>query len=136
MTKLLTLLMLLFTAVPLLAQEYAVVVSVSSGIDRLDAKSIRDLFLRKRQFAGSQRVFPVNLTGEVAIRRDFESEVLRMNRDQLNQYWIESHFQGISPPGTQASVEALRQIVARVDGAMTYLPLNMVTDQMKVVYEF
>lgn len=135
MTRLVIILLLLF-ACPARAEDYAVVVSVSAGIDQLEEKMIRDVFLRKRQFANSRRLFPVNITGDVEIRRAFEREVLGMNRDQLNQYWIESHFQGVSPPGTQASIEALIQVVSRVDGAITYLPRSQVTEQMRVIHEF
>lgn len=121
---------------PIEAAEFAVVVSSKNQLQHLEAKKVRDLFLKKRSFAGKQKLFPVNLLGQDKIRTTFEEKVLQMQREEINHYWINNHFQGISPPITQASLNSIKLFIERVDGAIGYLPLNMVNADLKVIYEF
>lgn len=118
------------------AADYAVVVSSQSSIGTLDEHKVRDIFLKKRNFDGGKRLVPVNLLGEASVRRTFESHILDMDRNAINRYWISNHFQGVSPPATQASLASVKKFVERVDGAIGYLPLDMVDASLKVVYEF
>jgi len=135
MRKLVLPLLLLLSA-PLQAQEYAVVVASNSPIEKLDSERLKDIFLRHRNFEGDVRLIPVNLLGEEAARIGFEERVLMMSRDEINKYWITSHFQGVRPPATQASLQSVKAFVENVDGAIGYLPLDMVGEGLKVIYEF
>jgi ABC-type phosphate transport system substrate-binding protein len=121
---------------PALAQDYAVVVASTSTIDSLDGAQLKGIFLRQRSFEGDVRLVPVNLLGEESMRIEFEERVLMMNRDEINRYWITNHFQGVRPPATQASLQSVKAFVQRVEGAIGYLPRNMVDAEVKVVYEF
>lgn len=118
------------------AAEYAVVVARNSPIETLDSERLRDIFLRRRSFEGDVPLVPINLLGEEAVRTRFESQVLQMDRAQINQYWVTSHFQGIKPPATQASLQSIKTFIERVDGAIGYLPISMVDDGLKVLHEF
>ena len=118
------------------AADYAVVVARESGITEMDQSRIRDIFLRRRNFEGSVKLVPVNPLGEDELRRRFEENVLMMDRDEVSRYWTTSHFQGIKPPTTQASLESVKRFVERVQGAIGYLPLPMVDDSIRVLYEF
>lgn len=116
--------------------DYAVVVANNSSITALEADNIRDIFLRKRNFESGVRLVPVNLLGDEETRRDFEQKILRMDREEISQYWVNNHFQGISPPATQASLLSIKLFVERVGGAIGYLPIEMIDSQLKVLYEF
>lgn len=118
------------------AEGFAVVVSRESAIEELSVRTIRDIFLRRRQFEMDVRLVPVNLLGENTARIGFEEGILEMSRDELNRYWINNHFQGVSPPTTQASLVSIKAFVERVNGAIGYLPLTMVDENLKVVHEF
>lgn len=118
------------------AADYAVVVSSSADIQPMQVSKIRDVFLKKRRFANGKKMFPVNVLGDNAARRVFEQNVLRMERQSLNEYWIQNHFQGITPPVTQASLNSIKLFVEKVDGAIGYLPLTMVDSKLSVVHEF
>jgi hypothetical protein len=118
------------------AAEYVVVVARNSPIEALDSERLRDIFLRRRSFEGGIPLVPINLLGEEAVRTQFESLVLQMDRGQINQYWVTSHFQGIKPPATQASLQSIKTFIERVDGAIGYLPVSMVDDGLKVLHEF
>lgn len=137
--RILLLLLLLITPAATFSaagRGYAVVVSSSSGIDALSPAKVRDIFLKKRSFEGDVRLVPVNLVGDEVPRREFENMVLQMDRDAINKYWINNHFQGISPPATQASLQSVKRFVESVEGAIGYLPLEMVDESVKVIYEF
>lgn len=118
------------------AAEYAVVVARESAITSMDQSRIRDVFLKRRNFEGDVKLVPVNPLGEDELRRRFEESVLMMNRDDVSRYWTNSHFQGISPPTTQASLDSVKRFVQRVEGAIGYLPVEMVDEQMRVLHEF
>lgn len=130
-------LLILLTLMPLAyTADYAVVVANNSSITALEADNIRDIFLRKRNFEAGIRLVPVNLLGDEETRRDFEQKILRMDREEISQYWVNNHFQGISPPATQASLLSIKLFVERVGGAIGYLPIEMIDSQLKVLYEF
>lgn len=121
---------------PAIAADFAVVVSRDSHISSMELARIRDVFLKRRNFEGDIKLVPVNPLGEDEMRRLFEEQVLQMNRSDINRYWTTSHFQGIKPPTTQASLESVKRFVERVDGAIGYLPASMVDNKVKVLYEF
>jgi len=135
MRILLTLLALLL---PLSAfsADYAVVISSASNIDSMDAAKIRDIFLKKRSFEGSNRVVPVNPIGNDPVRIEFELQILNMGREEINRYWVNNHFQGVSPPTTQASLQSIKRFIETVDGAIGYLPIDMVDTNLKIIHEF
>ena len=134
--RVLLLIALLSSVRVLSAQDYVVVVAKDSPITVDDAGKIREIFLKKRNFDNQTRVIPVNLLGEERVRKEFESEILQMNRDEINRYWITSHFQGVSPPTTQASLQSVKRFIQSVNGAIGYLPKDMVDAELKIIYEF
>lgn len=121
---------------PAMAADFAVVVARDSLITTMEPARIRDVFLKRRNFEGGVKLVPVNPLGEDEIRRLFEEQVLQMDRSDINRYWTTSHFQGIKPPTTQASLESVKRFVERVNGAIGYLPASMVDSTVKVLYEF
>ena len=130
-------LLILLMLMPLVyGADYAVVVAKNSSITTLEADNIKDIFLRKRNFEAGVRLVPVNLLGDEEARRDFEQNILRMDRAEISQYWVSNHFQGISPPATQASLLSVKLFIERVGGAIGYLPIEMIDSQLKVLYEF
>lgn len=116
--------------------EYSVIVSNKVSFSALSAQQIRDVFLHKRHTIGDQKIIPVNLVGQHPLRSAFESEVLEMDRNRLNAYWIKQHFKGVTPPLTQPSFESIKAFVQNVEGAIGYVPSVMVDSSVKVVYEF
>lgn len=116
--------------------DFAVVMSSSSSIQALDTGKIRDIFLKKRSFEGANRVVPVNPIGSESVRIEFEAQVLNMDRDEINRYWVNNHFQGVAPPTTQASLQSIKRFIETVEGAIGYLPIDMVDTNLKIIYEF
>lgn len=53
----------------------------------------------------------------------FDSVVLGMNPDEAARYWVDQRIRGgARPPRTVASIELLRQVIAQLPGAISYLP--------------
>lgn len=118
------------------ASEFSVVVSKKVTFSEITSQQIRDIFLMKRHAIGNQKIIPVNLLGQDISRVTFENEILKMDRDRLNTYWVKQHFQGITPPITQPSHESIKAFVQNVEGAISYIPSTMVDSNVKVIYEF
>ncbi|MFH0710744.1 MAG: hypothetical protein V2A75_11105 [Pseudomonadota bacterium] len=118
------------------ASEYSVIISKKISVIETSSQQIRDLYLMKRHTIGNQKIIPLNLLGQDASRIAFENEILKMDRDRLNTYWIKQHFQGITPPVTQPSHESIKAFVQNVEGAIGYIPSYMVDSNVKVIYEF
>lgn len=116
--------------------QYSVIVSKKTAITTLSAQQIRDIFLQKRHFLGSQQVIPLNLLGQEASRIAFEAAVLEMDREHLNMYWVKQHYQGVTPPITQPSHESIKAFVQNVEGAIGYVPSSMADNSVRVIYEF
>ncbi len=120
----------------LLGSQYVLIVSKKSGIGSLSTQQVKEIFLQKRHSIGSERVIPLNLVGQHESRILFESNVLGMDRDRLNNYWVKQHYEGVSPPLTQGSFESIKAFVQSVDGSIGCVPMSMVDSSVKAVYEF
>jgi len=118
------------------AAEYSIIVSKKISVAEISSQQIRDIYLMKRHMIGNQKVIPLNLLGQDASRIAFENEILKMDRDRLNTYWVKQHFQGITPPITQPSHESIKAFVQNVEGAIGYIPSSHVDSSVKVIYEF
>jgi len=123
--------------IQLSAAKYGVVVtSQKNKIEIPTLRQLKDVFLMKRHYVGNTKVLPINMLLTSTLRQKFEQNVLKISREKLNKYWIKQHFQGISPPITQASARSVKLFIENVEGAIGYLPLNLVDDDMRVLYEF
>jgi len=128
---------LIILLVQLSAAKYGVVVtSHKSKVEIPTLRQLKDIFLMKRHYVGDTKVLPINMLLASDLRQKFEKNVLKINREKLNKYWIKQHFQGISPPITQASARSVKLFIKNVEGAIGYLPLSLVDDDMRILYEF
>lgn len=116
--------------------EYAIIVKANSPVSQISQSELRNLYLRRQNFIEDQKVIPINTLANNAGRLEFEERVLTMQRNQLNKYWIKQHFKGITPPSTVASYDAALLFVNNVEGAIAYVPLHMVNESVKVIYEY
>jgi hypothetical protein len=111
----------------------AVIVAANGG--PVNGWSLEDLALiyrRKKQFVGSARVQPINLPAQHPLRRFFSQQVLHKTPEELEDYWRDLYFNGISPPFVLASEEAMIRFVASTPGAVGYVS-QCVADKRVVV---
>jgi len=128
--------LLLFANIDISASKYAVITSQKNSLSILSPKQIKDIFLMKRHFVDGKKIIPINASSTQSLRRAFEKNILKTNREQLNQYWIKKHFQGISPPIIQSSNNSIKMFIKNVDGAIGYIPISKLDSGVKVLYEF
>lgn len=131
-----TLFILFFLVWQLCADSFYVVTSKANAIEPLSKKELHDLFLLKKKFVAQNKVVVVNLLASHPLRLSFEQKVLEMNRNKLNTYWVKKHFQGITPPLSQASTQAMKKFLQNVENSIGYLPKDLLDDSLKVLYEF
>ena len=115
---------------------YSVIVNSNSQIDSIDKSQLRDLFLRKNSYINKQKIIPVNLLADNSARKAFESSILNMDRATLNTYWTSQYLKDIRPPLSKKSYNAVLIFVLNVDGAIGYIPSNMVDNRVRVINEF
>ncbi len=118
------------------AADYALVINAKTQIRTLSVRQVRDIFMMKRHFINNIKIIPVNILSSLKIRSVFEKNILKTNRDKLNNYWIKQHFQGIQPPTIQSSAKSMKLFIKNVDGALGYLPKYLVDDDLRVIREF
>jgi hypothetical protein len=123
-------------SVALMGAQYALIISKKSDVNTLSTQQVKEIFMQKRHSVGNQRVIPLNLLGQHESRSLLESNVLGMDRDRLNAYWVKQHYEGVSPPLTQGSFESIKVFVQTVEGSIGYVPSSMVDKTVKAVYEF
>ncbi|WP_304543438.1 hypothetical protein [Sulfurimonas microaerophilic] len=131
-----TVFLISLTIALLQSAEYAVVVKADSQVNSISQNELCNLYLRRQNFIDNQKIIPINTLADNKGRIEFEQHVLQMQRRKLSKYWITQHFKGITPPSTVASFDAALLFVNNVEGAIAYIPVNMVNKTVKVLYEY
>ena len=102
------------------------------GIDELAL-----IYRRKKLFwADGTKVNPVNLPSTHALRRLFSKVVLNSTPEDLESYWNNMYFHGVSPPFVLSSEEAVVRFVAQTPGAIGYVSYCDVDSRVKVALVF
>ena len=98
------------------------------------------LDLLKRVFSGEptefsgRRLIPFNYYPEHPLRRLFDSWLLGLTPDTMPKYWIDRHIRGKgSAPRTLPSPAVLKVVVARIAGAIGYLPAAAIDDSVRTL---
>mgnify|MGYP000332427680 CR=1 FL=1 len=119
------------------AQDIAVIMSERSDINQLSVEQVRHIFLRKQHLtAQGERWIPVNLSAHNVVRQAITEQVLQLTASELERYWSEQYFSGVSPPYVLASEEAVLRFVSETPNAIGYI-LNCHADVgVKAVYTF
>lgn len=92
----------------------------------IDVEDLRRIFLKQRRFwPDGNPIVPINQEG--GPRRDaFDRIVLQSEPGQLGAYWDRRYFEGVFPPITLASDEAVRRYVASKPNAIGYVDAHAV----------
>lgn len=126
-------LLVLAVAAPVAAEELAVIVS-GARPDRPDRSELAQIYLKQRRFwADGARIVPVNRESGSASRAAFDAGVFGPRVGQLAVYWNRQYFQGVLPPATLASDEAVKRFVASEPEAIGYVHPAVVDDSVQVV---
>ncbi len=134
--KLFTMMILIFCSQFCQAQT-VVVVAKDSPIESLDDQYIANIFLaRTSRFPNGEKAQPIELKNN-DLRKRFYQDISGKTPRQLNAYWTTLVFTGKGkPPHSYTNAEDLQMKLLAQPGCITYLPLDEVTDNMKIVYRF
>lgn len=104
------------------AEEIAVIVSSATPPPRMDARLLRDIYLKKIFLDDTGRKFiPVNLPAEHPLRSPLSDSLFGMSSDALQDYWNQRYFHGVTPPYVLGSQDAVLRFVAKTPGAIGYV---------------
>lgn len=125
---------LLLSTLYLHADEYVVV--SNRHIKTLSLAEIKAIYLKKLSYTEDTKLLPINLSLRDKIRKSFEKNVLQMNLIRLNAYWTKQHYLGHRPPLTMKSQEAVKKLIKKVDGAIGYINIDSLDDDLLIIYQW
>jgi hypothetical protein len=112
----------------------AVVVSKNTELSELSLHELRRIYLGERVDAAGRRLIPINYAPMSRDRVGFDRAVLGMSPDEAARYWIDRKIRGESgPPVTVETADVLQRVVTRLDGAIGYVRVGALSDQVKVI---
>lgn len=115
------------------AERLAIIVHVDRVVE-LDLEAIAQIYLKTRRFwRTGEPIIPVNREADSAPRELFTRRVLHSDARQLGIYWNRQYFQGVLPPATLASDEAILRFVARDRRAIGYVDASVLDGSVRVV---
>lgn len=127
--------LLMLARASLAAQSQMAIITAPDGPQlTLDQTTVRNVYLKKIFVDGQgRRLTPVNLPSGTPLREAFSRAVLHMDDVQLQDYWDQQYFQGVSPPYVLGSPDAVVRFVATTPGAIGYVALCQVDASVHVV---
>ncbi|HPG27978.1 MAG TPA: hypothetical protein PLW10_20255, partial [Myxococcota bacterium] len=118
------------------SEEWSIIVHPGRE-ERFDLSDVAQIYLKQRRYwKDGSAIVPVNRSADSAARDAFARAVLDAEPRSLVAYWNRQYFQGILPPITLASDEAVLRFVATEPRAMGYVPSSFVDDTVRTVVRF
>ena len=116
------------------APEIAVVMAPDSTGVPADQAVLADIY-RGRIVVDDQgqAYVPVNLPAWHGLRRAFSRGLFASDPEDLEQYWNEQYFHGVSPPFVVESTEAVVRFVSATAGAIGYVLDCEADSRVKIV---
>ena len=110
-------------------------VIVAPGFDTaVSSEELTLIYKRKKLFwPDDSKVQPVNLPSSDPLRYRFSQAVLGAAPEDMEKYWNDMYFHGVSPPYVLASQEAVIRFVVSTPGAIGYVPYCSVRDRARIV---
>lgn len=112
----------------------AVIVGRNPPHIAFDRANLEDIFLRRIQVDDERAALvPLNLSSTEPLRIAFSLSLLGERPEELQRYWSERYFHGISPPYTVHSEESMLRFVAETPGAIGYVATCRADSRVHVV---
>ena len=129
--------LLILAPTPIVGQENRVAVIVHpERRAQLSLEEVTQIYLRRKRFwDDGSAIVPLNLPSQAPLREHFSQRVLKQTEPRLANYWNRLYFDGIFPPATLASTEAVRRYVASDPNAIGYVPLAEVDGSVRVLFQ-
>ncbi|HEX6306558.1 MAG TPA: hypothetical protein VFZ69_00145 [Longimicrobiales bacterium] len=114
----------------------AIVVHPSVAVDDITFADLRRIFTAQQQFWRDNSRITLLVRAPIAKEREIVLErIYGMSEDQFRQFWIAKMFRAdvASGPKIVYSSEMARELVTAIPGAITFLPFDAVTRDVKVL---
>lgn len=114
----------------------AIVVHPETGVENLTFQELRAIFRGERQFWDDGRRVTLLMRAPVADeRRLVLDRIYGMNEAEFREYWIGKMFRAEVAAGPKLvySADMARDLVTVIPGAITFVPVNDVSSDSKVV---
>jgi hypothetical protein len=114
----------------------AIIVSNNQNIDelKLSPNDLNLIYWRKQLYwPKGLRIKPVNLSTDNALRLQFSKTILKSLPKNQIDYWNGQYFNGVLPPYSVNSEEAVLRYVAQTSGAIGYVDACTVDARVKAV---
>lgn len=113
------------------------IVIITSPMDEhavIDNVTLVNIYRRKiRVNESGQAYIPVNLPAVHPLRRVFSQSLFKQSPEEMEIYWNEQYFHGISPPFVLGSSEAMIRFVKATKGSVGYVLDCQLDERVKVV---
>ena len=116
-------------------EDLAVIVHTASPIRGISREELRAIFTtRMRSWDDGTKLIPLNFAPRDPQRVLFDRIVLGMEPDEVGRFWIDRKVRGGNPPPKHVpNVKIMRGAVAKLRGAIGYLPVASVGDAVRIV---
>jgi hypothetical protein len=130
------LILLLLLASPALADEILVVTGLQVEVKDMSMKRVENIFLKKT-LVNQQgiRWIPLNLNPDHPLRQAFSQTLFKQRPEDMEAYWNDQYFQGITPPYVVTSEEAMLRFITSTLGAIGYILPCHLDSRVQVVFK-
>jgi len=113
----------------------AVVVAKTSKIESISKRELVDVYMGRFDVLESgHKVQPVDYENGTELRSLFYRSLVNKSERQINAYWSRLIFSGRAKPPVQvASPEESLSFILDNQSALSYIPVNRVSEEMKIV---
>lgn len=103
----------------------AVIVHPATAVTNLNRNRIAALFsMTQQRWGDGRKVVPLNYSARHPVRVTFDRAVLGMDPDEVARFWIDRRVRGQgTAPRTVSSPKLMARVVAKLPGAIGYVPV-------------
>ena len=127
---------LLLSASAAFGDDATIVVIVNDTVSarQISPADLRLLFQTNKLEWEGRRMTPLNLPRTDQARKTFDQVVLGMDEERVLRYWIDRKIRGGNPPPKQIpEVSLVVRLVAKMEGAIAYVPESALAPGVRVV---
>lgn len=137
LVKTLSVMIFLVLCTEVRSEEFVVIGTHELYPQTLSGTEIIDIFMgRKKRLDNGTYVIPVDIEIENPMRGGFYKTLMGKSLSEINSYWARLVFSGRGvPPRRAESVNEIIEIIKDNKGAIGYVPLEAVTDDVHILYK-
>jgi hypothetical protein len=117
------------------AEPVAIIVDKENARSDISVSELRALLLGRRQeWDDGARAIPIDLEAGQPARDAVNRAVLGMDQGDVDRHWVEQKVRGAAPaPKVAPTAASVVKLVARIRGAVAYVPAGLVDGSVKVL---